>query len=286
MSPQTLSVNRPRLCWVHAVIAIVCIVGAAANARAFITTQTLALSGTGKDDPVPWAFYCTGGQNSGVWTTIGVPSCWELQGFGTYNYGNQSLDQQSSEQGLYQKTFTVPAEWAGQSVQIVFEGSMTDTTVKINGVSAGATHLGAFTQFRYEIGTLLNYGASNLLEVTVAKKSANASINDAERTADYWIFGGIFRPVYLECRPVQAIQRVAIDAKANGALTARVSLNSITTANTLTGRVQTLAGQPVGLPFSVPLSGRPSTAKDENSSSSKPASGWWMRFTPSPCVTT
>ena len=36
---------------------------------------------------VEWDFYCTGGNNSGRWTKIGVPSCWELQGFGTYQYG-------------------------------------------------------------------------------------------------------------------------------------------------------------------------------------------------------
>ena len=39
------------------------------------------LSGKGKDDPVKWEFYCTAGQNSGRWTTIDVPSNWELQGF-------------------------------------------------------------------------------------------------------------------------------------------------------------------------------------------------------------
>lgn len=225
----------------------------ATDARAFTTTQTLALSGVGKDDPVPWQFYCTGGQNSGAWSTIGVPSCWELKGFGTYNYGTTALDAQSSEQGMYQKTFAVPAAWAGQSVQIVFEGVMTDAAVKVNGVSAGAIHQGAFTQFRYEIGSLLNYGADNLLEVTVSKKSANISINNAERTADYWIFGGIYRPVYLECRPPQAIQQVALNAPASGSLTARVALNAITTADTLTGHIETLAGQPVGAPFSTSL---------------------------------
>ena len=27
---------------------------------------------------------------------------------------------------------------------------------------------------------------------------ADESVNNAERLADYWVFGGIFRPVYLE----------------------------------------------------------------------------------------
>ena len=45
-------------------------------------TQTLYLSGTGNDHTVDWQFYCTEGRQSGKWTTIPVPSNWELQGFG------------------------------------------------------------------------------------------------------------------------------------------------------------------------------------------------------------
>ena len=50
-------------------------------------TEKRYLSGTGNDDMVQWDFYCTGGMNAGKWTKIGVPSCWELQGFGKYDYG-------------------------------------------------------------------------------------------------------------------------------------------------------------------------------------------------------
>ncbi|MFA5046569.1 MAG: hypothetical protein WC542_11650, partial [Paludibacter sp.] len=50
-------------------------------------TERVYLSGHGCDDMVPWDFFCTGGMNSGKWTKIGVPSCWELQGFGQYQYG-------------------------------------------------------------------------------------------------------------------------------------------------------------------------------------------------------
>ncbi|MDB5210331.1 MAG: glycoside hydrolase, partial [Sediminibacterium sp.] len=49
--------------------------------------QVQYLSGTGSDHTVDWDFFCTGGGQSGYWTKIAVPSCWELQGFGNYNYG-------------------------------------------------------------------------------------------------------------------------------------------------------------------------------------------------------
>lgn len=185
-------------------------------------TEQLYLSGTGSDHTVDWKFYCTAGVNSGKWTTIPVPSCWELQGFGKYDYGFVKDSVRGKEQGLYQYEFTVPSDWKNKKVDIVFEGSMTDTEVKINGQSAGAVHQGAFYAFRYDITSFLKFGGKNLLEVTVSKHSSNPSVNEAERKADFWIFGGIFRPVYLEALPQQHIAHVAIDAKANGQFLAAV----------------------------------------------------------------
>ena len=49
-------------------------------------TETLYLSGHGKDDAVPWNFFCTYGAQSGYWTNLPVPSNWELHGFGTLSY--------------------------------------------------------------------------------------------------------------------------------------------------------------------------------------------------------
>lgn len=50
----------------------------------------------------------------------------------------------------------------------------------------------------------------------MSKMSSDRSVNNAERYADYWVFGGIFRPVYLEAFPAEYIERVAIDAQADG----------------------------------------------------------------------
>jgi beta-galactosidase/beta-glucuronidase len=73
---------------------------------------------------------------------------------------------------LYKYTFDVPANWKGKTVNIVFDGSMTDTKVKINGKPAGEMHQGAFYRFKYDISKLLRYGRDNVLEVDVAKHSA------------------------------------------------------------------------------------------------------------------
>src|SRR4026208_1956904 len=164
-------------------------------------TEKIYLSGTGNDKTVNWEFMCTGGMNANKWTTIPVPSCWELQGFGKYDYGFAKDSIRGKEKGFYKYSFNVPASWKGKVIKIVFEGVMTDAEVKINGQSAGEMHQGAFYAFKYDITKLLKYGEKNLLEVAVSKHSANESVNNAERKADFWIFGGIFRPVWLEVLP-------------------------------------------------------------------------------------
>ena len=190
-------------------------------------SERFYLSGTDKDHTRTWDFYCTGGANSGQWTKIEVPSCWELQGFGTYNYGHDRPH--ADEQGKYRYTFQVPRSMKGKSIYLVFDGSMTDTEVWVNGQSAGEKHQGAFYPFRYDISKMLNYDSKdNLLEVTVSKESSNETINRAERQADYWIFGGIFRPVYLLAVPQQHIDRVAIDARADGSFSMHVAIDGKT----------------------------------------------------------
>ena len=179
------------------------------------------LSGTDNENTVTWDFYCTSGRKSGFWSTIEVPSHWEQQGFGEYDYGRDYRTygkkfKFSDETGIYKHRFPVPQDWKDKTIFIVFEGSMTDTEVKINGELAGPVHQGSFYRFRYDISDKLQAGQENELEVTVQKMSSNHSVNRAERFADYWIFGGIYRPVYLEAVPEEFIDRVAINAKADG----------------------------------------------------------------------
>ncbi len=192
-----------------------------------VETERKYLSGTGPDDAVEWDFYCTAGRKSGVWTKIKVPSCWEQEGFGEYNYGVNFYGKKThplipTEQGKYKYEFELPESWRGRNIQIVFDGVMTDTEVRINDKSPGSTHQGGFYTFRYDITDWVKFGEQNLLEVTVSKESENVSVNLAERRADYWNFGGIFRPVYLESRPAQYIQRIAMDGQADGSFLAEV----------------------------------------------------------------
>lgn len=207
-------------------------------------TESLYLSGTGSDNRVAWDFFCTAGRNSGVWTTISVPSNWEFEGFGQFTYGHDK--ERVNESGLYRYRFSVPEHWKNRVVNIVFEGSMTDTEVKVNGKIAGEMHQGAFYCFRYDISKLLKFDAENLLEVTVHKSSANESVEGAERKADFWVFGGIYRPVWLEALPKTHIERIAIDAACDGSLRMDVFTGGNMQKVEVTAQVRTLDGEPFG----------------------------------------
>jgi hypothetical protein len=198
-------------------------------------TLVMPLSGMGKtgEAPVYWDFRLDTGRGSvskEKWKKIEVPSCWEQQGFGTYYYGTQGRGKPDDdpiipkETGTYRREFQIPATWDGRDIHIVFEAAMTDTTVTVNGQPAGPTHQGGFYRFSYDITTLVKTGRNEIV-VLVAKESANQSVNHAERRGDYWTFGGIYRPVWLEARPRDHIVWTAIDARADGTFYARAHLN-------------------------------------------------------------
>ena len=222
-----------------------------------VTTQILPLSGMGEagEKPVYWDFKLDAGRGSGTWTKILVPSCWEQQGFGAYYYGTQGRGKPDDdavipkETGTYRRSFQIPADWNGREIHIVFEAAMTDTSVSINGQNAGPVHQGGFYRFDYDITKLIRTGRNDI-EVHVAKESANKSVNHAERRGDYWTFGGIYRPVWLEARPADHIVWTAIDARADGAFFARVHLNRAAPAGT---RVRAQLFDGAGKPFGAAL---------------------------------
>ena len=204
----------------------------ALSAQSSVETERQYLSGHGCDDMVEWDFLCSDGRNSGKWTKIGVPSCWELQGFGTYQYGMRFYGKATpegiaNEVGKYKHEFTLPKEWEGRQIMLVFEAAFTELRATINGRKAGnGTYQGGFTRHTIDVSDRIYFGnKKNRLEVEVLKESTNPQVNLAERRADYWNFGGIWRPVFIISKPAQNIARVAINAKADGRFMADVYLN-------------------------------------------------------------
>jgi hypothetical protein len=184
--------------------------------------ETLSLDGE-------WSFEVTGGRRAGEKTTITVPSCWETQGFGTWQYGYNiefgnkwhGHEKPADEHGLYLRKFTVPSEWRGKCVKLRFEGVMTEANVKVNG-KVFPPHHSAWFPFEFDISDLVNYGGENTLEIDCGKESSDASVNRSERRCDFWNYGGIFRSVSLRTVPKLHIECVRIDARADGTLHAVV----------------------------------------------------------------
>ena len=210
-------------------------------------TERQYLSGTGLGNTVTWQFRVSEGRNSGRWSKIEVPSQWELQGFGEYTYGRwykkPGVKNPSMEEGTYKRSFRVPRNWQGQNIRLWFDGVMTDTEVLVNGQSAGPVHQGGFYRFSYDVTELLKYGSSNQIEVRVKKHSDNRTVNAAERKADWWLFGGIYRPVWLEAKPATHIERLAVDARADGELKVEVHLQGATGEESLSMEVAPISAK-------------------------------------------
>ncbi len=224
-----------------------------AYAQSNVETHRQYLSGHGCDDMVQWDFKCTDGRNSGQWTKIGVPSCWELQGFGTYQYGMRFYGKEkpegiADEKGFYKYEFTLPKEWEGRQIELVFEAVFTDAKVTINGRKAGSgLHQGGFCRFTFDVSDRIYFGnKKNRLEVEVSKESANGKVNMAERRADYWNFGGIWRPVFIVAKPVQNIDRVAVDADMHGRFRTDVFLSRVVDGGSVGVDVVDSNGKTVG----------------------------------------
>lgn len=77
------------------------------------------------------------------------------------------------------------------------------------------------------------------------------------------MFGGIYRPVWLESVPAHSIDHVAIDARADGALTADVTLGALRdqtrpegptlVPELLEAQIFDADNRPVGAAFSAPI---------------------------------
>lgn len=130
---------------------------------------------------------------------------------------------------------------------------MTDTKVSLNGKEVGL-HQGGFTEFKFEITDFLNVG-KNILEVEVNSSSTNESIVAAERFADYWMFSGIFRPVFIEEVSSQFIEHVAIDAKMTGDFDMWVYTKGVKKATTISAQLYDKEHQKVGKSFTAKVTG-------------------------------
>jgi beta-galactosidase len=148
------------------------------------------------------------------WKEIPVPSNWEMQGYGTPIYTNitypfkrdyprvtetpddhswTAFDQRDPV-GSYRREFTVPAEWAGRQVYLLFHGVNSAFYVWINGQKVGYGQDSRMTS-EFNVTKYLAPG-KNILAVEVYRWCDGSYLEDQ----DFWRMSGIFRDVTLVAR--------------------------------------------------------------------------------------
>ena len=162
------------------------------------------------------------GEISG-WDRIRVPSNWQMfqdRGYDKPVYTNVNYPipvdiprvPTDNPVGLYRRTFTVPARWAGRRVHINFDGVNSAFYVYLNGKQVGYSQ-GSHMPSEFDLTPFLNASGENLLAVQVFKWSDATYLEDQ----DFLRLSGIFRDVTLTAHPELHLRdaRVRTDLDAN-----------------------------------------------------------------------
>lgn len=150
---------------------------------------------------------------------IYVPSSWNEQ--------NPDWDQFT---GLawYQKDVYIGREFDGKIPWIIFEGAGYRTKVWMNGSLLGE-HEGSFTMFKYMVGEL-KLESFNRIVVRVDNspsiQNLPPSLSLNVSAFDFFHYGGIHRPVYLEFTNKCYIDDITVSADSGGHLKASIDIVS------------------------------------------------------------
>ena len=180
-----------------------------------------------KPEDRPIDFYKTNFDASS-WKTIPVPSCMEMQGYGTpiytnvtYPFKNQppfirgqegyTVVNEPNAVGSYRRTIRVPAEWNGREIYLHFNGIYSAAYVWVNGQKVGYTQ-GPNNDSEFDVTKYVKPGTENLVCVEVYRWSDGSYIEDQ----DMFRMSGIHRDVYLEARQKLHMQDVKLTSMIGG----------------------------------------------------------------------
>lgn len=165
--------------------------------------------------------------DDGKWPEIMVPGNWQLQGYGIPLYTNINYpfhvdpprvmgepeahfthyaEKNRNPVGSYRKTFTVPENWDGREVFIIFEGVDSAFYLWVNGQKVGYSQ-DSRTSAEFNLTPYLHEG-ENLIALEVYQYSDGSYLEDQ----DMWRLSGIFRDVYLWSAPALDIRDYFIKA--------------------------------------------------------------------------
>ena len=158
-------------------------------------------------------FYQTDFREDTNWHALRVPGNWEMAGFSPATY-----NQPDNASGLYRVWFDVPKKWKGRVVKINFDGVQNGCEVWCNGrpvpveePSWGRTnyHESGWTAWQADLTDVVRCGAENLLALRVTKNTKSVDCD----SGDFFLLGGVHRPVTLFSVPAAHIRDFSVSTK-------------------------------------------------------------------------
>ncbi|MHA1907273.1 MAG: glycoside hydrolase family 2 TIM barrel-domain containing protein [Candidatus Thorarchaeota archaeon] len=145
--------------------------------------------------------------NDSSWSTLPVPSNWQMHCYGTPIYSNMrypysvktgrkmpKIDHDYNPVGSYRREFIIPEEWDGREVYLHFAGVKSAFSVWMNGDKVGYSQ-GSMTPSEFNVTPYIK--TNNLLAVEVYRWSDGSYLEDQ----DMWRLSGIYRDVFLYATP-------------------------------------------------------------------------------------
>lgn len=193
-------------------------------ANRHVSSYCRSLNGQWKFNWVDWPqkrpvnFYKTDYDVS-AWKEIKVPSCWQLEGYGTPYYSNYTYIfqkdfprvmstpsvtytayQERNPVGSYRRNFEVPSDWNGRRIFLTFDGVDAGFFLWINGKKVGYS-VNSRNAAEFDITKYVKPG-NNMIAVEVYRFTTGSYLEDQ----DMWRLSGIFRNVTLWSSPQEHIR--------------------------------------------------------------------------------
>jgi beta-galactosidase len=210
--PECIGINKELN---HATLMPYASLKEALKANRHASSYARNLNGLWKFNWVDWPqkrpvdFYRTNYDVSG-WRDIKVPSCWQVEGYGTpyysnYNYifqkdfpkvmstppVNFTAYQERNPVGSYRRNFEVPAGWDGRQIFLTFDGVDAGFFLWINGKKVGYS-VNSRNAAEFDITKYVKPG-NNIVAVEVYRFTTGSYLEDQ----DMFRLSGIFRNVTL-----------------------------------------------------------------------------------------
>ena len=153
------------------------------------------------------------------WRDIKVPSCWQVEGYGTPYYSNftyifqkdfprvmstppvsYTAYQERNPVGSYRRNFEVPADWDGRRIFVTFDGVDAGFFLWINGKKVGFS-VNSRNAAEFDITKYVKPG-NNMIAAEVYRFTVGSYLEDQ----DMFRLSGIFRNVTLWSSPQEHIR--------------------------------------------------------------------------------